>query len=367
MQINIDCEGPITQNDNAFELCQELIPDGGGFFARVSKYDDYLADVVGKPGYKAGDTLKLVLPFLRAYGATNKIMEEFSERSLILLPGATAMLSYIAEVAPSFIISTSYRPYLEALCRSTGFSLENVFCTEVDMDSYPMSDQERKRLVALASEICSMPILDWKDEGSDGGVVLAPGHDEVLQRLDAIFWDEIPAMAIGRMLEEVNPVGGEEKARAVEAGRRRTGAPLDACLYFGDSITDVQALELVRQGGGLAVSFNGNSYALRAAGLAAVSGSTLLIGVVVAVANSGRLPDLMARLAETGGGMEGSELIEFMEQNGVEEKLLAPLAGLQGDFRPALWRLDTVYWKDVVSRSERVRKEVRGESIGELG
>jgi energy-converting hydrogenase A subunit R len=86
-QLNIDCEGPITQNDNAYELCDALIPEGGNFFARVSKYDDYLADIEKRQGYKAGDTLKLVLPFLMTYGATNKKMEEFSEKTLMLLPG----------------------------------------------------------------------------------------------------------------------------------------------------------------------------------------------------------------------------------------------------------------------------------------
>ncbi len=106
MQINIDCEGPITQNDNAFELCRELIPSGGEFFARVSRYDDFLADVVQRPGYKAGDTLKLVLPFLKAFGATNRIMEEFSQRTLVLLPGAREMLPLLAGMAPTFIIST---------------------------------------------------------------------------------------------------------------------------------------------------------------------------------------------------------------------------------------------------------------------
>jgi len=49
-----DCEGPISKNDNAFELTSSLVPDGDSFFALVSKYDDVLADVVKKPGYKAG-------------------------------------------------------------------------------------------------------------------------------------------------------------------------------------------------------------------------------------------------------------------------------------------------------------------------
>ncbi|MFQ6074292.1 MAG: hypothetical protein ACE5KC_03635, partial [Candidatus Bathyarchaeia archaeon] len=62
-----DCEGPISKNDNAFELATHFIPEGDSFFTLISRYDDILADIVKKPGYKAGDTLKLILPFLKAY------------------------------------------------------------------------------------------------------------------------------------------------------------------------------------------------------------------------------------------------------------------------------------------------------------
>ncbi len=72
-----DCEGPISKNDNAFELAANFIPNGDKLFANISKYDDVLADVLRKPGYSAGSTLKLILPFFKAYGVTDKQMEEF--------------------------------------------------------------------------------------------------------------------------------------------------------------------------------------------------------------------------------------------------------------------------------------------------
>jgi len=62
-----DCEGPLSKNDNAYELAEHFMPDGARFFAIVSKYDDVQADVVERHGYKAGDTLRLILPFLKAY------------------------------------------------------------------------------------------------------------------------------------------------------------------------------------------------------------------------------------------------------------------------------------------------------------
>ena len=57
LQLDTACEGPLALNDNAFELCREFIkPQGDRFFQQVSRYDDYLAEVAKRPGYKAGDT-----------------------------------------------------------------------------------------------------------------------------------------------------------------------------------------------------------------------------------------------------------------------------------------------------------------------
>ncbi|MEM2939288.1 MAG: hypothetical protein QXU95_03315, partial [Candidatus Bathyarchaeia archaeon] len=123
-----DCEGPISKNDNAFELSCWLIPNGDKFFTQISRYDDILADIVKRPGYKAGDTLKLIAPFLKAYGATNERMRRFSSETLLVVPGAGEALHYIRSIMPSFIVSTSYEPYINALCDAIDFPKENVYC-----------------------------------------------------------------------------------------------------------------------------------------------------------------------------------------------------------------------------------------------
>ena len=55
-----DCEGPLTLNDNAFEMAAKFIEDGDELFKVLSLYDDYLADIVKKENYKVGNTLKLM-------------------------------------------------------------------------------------------------------------------------------------------------------------------------------------------------------------------------------------------------------------------------------------------------------------------
>ncbi|MGC8850583.1 MAG: hypothetical protein ACP5QI_08950, partial [Candidatus Bathyarchaeia archaeon] len=113
-----DCEGPITLNDNAYELSSHFIPEGGEFFKRISRYDDVLADVIKRPGYKAGDTLKLILPFLKAYGASDKSLTDYSRSNVLLIPGASEALRHIMDIMPCYLISTSYRHYVEAVCEA---------------------------------------------------------------------------------------------------------------------------------------------------------------------------------------------------------------------------------------------------------
>ena len=74
-----DCEGPLTLNDNAFELAANFIEDGGELFKILSLYDDYLVDVVHKENYKAGNTLKLILPFFVVENLANSDLVEFSQ------------------------------------------------------------------------------------------------------------------------------------------------------------------------------------------------------------------------------------------------------------------------------------------------
>ena len=72
----------------------------------------------------------------------------------------------------------------------------------------------------------------------------------------------------------VRPVGGDlklEALRAIAAGRR---VELSEVMYVGDSITDVPPFAAVRAAGGVALSFNGNRYALAAAELAAAAADT---------------------------------------------------------------------------------------------
>ena len=83
-------------------------------------------------------------------------------------------------------------------------------------------------------------------------------------------------MGLGRVFSDVTTVGGSQKAAAIEDAVEGLGAQLSDVMYVGDSITDVEAFQLVRDNGGLTVSFNGNNYAVRNAEIAVLSENNIV-------------------------------------------------------------------------------------------
>lgn len=353
-----DCEGPISKNDNAFELTAHYVPNGERLFTVVSRYDDVLADVLKRPGYKAGDTLKLILPFLKAYGVTDRKMQSFSAETLILISNVKETLGHIAKMAPAFIISTSYEHYIRALCLALNFPYENTYCTKVSIDKYELSQKEKSRLRELGEEISKMPIIEIP-HGAKGLEDFPEEYQKAVQRLDEVFWKEIANMKVGRIYREVNPIGGREKAEAVKHLAQSLGIGLEDVMYVGDSITDVEALNLVKANGGLAVSFNGNMYAIKNSDMGVLSENSIVTAVI-------------AELFIKFGKSRTLEIVEnwsreTLEKNHVNKELLKKFFQLYPRELPKVKIITSENMEALARESEDFRKKVRGEAVGKLG
>ncbi|MEM2118716.1 MAG: HAD hydrolase family protein [Candidatus Bathyarchaeia archaeon] len=351
-----DCEGPISKNDNAFELTTHYVPNGAKLFTVISRYDDVLADLVKKSGYKAGDTLKLILPFLKAYGVTSRKMRSFSASKLLLIADAKETLDHVKSIAPSFIVSTSYEHYIYALCQKTSFPYENTYSTKVNLEKYHVSEEEKRKLKRIAEEIAEMPILEIPfnaERLSD----LSKQSQETIKRLDEIFWKEIACTDCGRIFSEVNPVGGKEKAEALKDIAKKQNAVFKEMMYVGDSITDQEALALVKANGGLAVSFNGNQYAIKNAEIAIMSKTSIATAIIA---------DLFIKEGKT-LAMEIAENWnrETLSKSPVDKLLLKRLLNLQS--LPKVKIITSENMESLAKSSTEFRKTVRGEAIGRLG
>lgn len=332
-----DCEGPISTNDNAFELAGHFIEEGEKFFQIVSHYDDILADEVKRPGYNAGDTLKLILPFLKAYGANNLNMQKFSRENVLLIPGAPETLCMVNKIMPSFIVSTSYEPYIMALCDLTGFPFSNCYCTSLDLESHALSEEERKKLKELRASIVD---------------------DPEFENLERIFWKEIPGMEIASLMKEVKPVGGEAKKEAVMDIISTNDFQAQDLMYVGDSITDVEPLHFANENEGLAVSFNGNEYAIEEAAIAIISDNTTITTLIADLFNRYNSRIVLEFAADFSENLELA-----LEKHPVNQELANKLIGT--NTRMEIITSDNI--ERLKEESSSFRKKVRGESIGGLG
>jgi len=353
-----DCEGPLSQNDNAFELASQFIPDGNRLFTWISRYDDVLADVVRREGYKAGDTLRLILPFLKAYGVTNKAVSEYSSRNVLLVPGAREMLQFVQGFMPAFIVSTSYEQYMRALCHLIDFPFENVYCTRLNMDKYETNEEERVKLKNLSAEMVKLPTLKIP-AGAQSLKDLTKEAQQIMHRLDEIFWKEISAMKVGEMLREVNPVGGSEKAVAVRDIVVRFKRDFKDVMYVGDSITDVEVFKLIRNGGGLTVSFNGNCYAVREAEVAVLSENAVVVAVLVDVFRRFGKAQVINLIRE----WKSSTIEKF----GLYQPLKKCFFRLCRKTFPRVELVSSLNMEKLMRESSEFRKNVRGEAVGRLG
>jgi energy-converting hydrogenase A subunit R len=341
-----DCEGPLTLNDNAFELCKEFIPSGDKLFKILSSYDDYLVDVVKKENYNAGNTLKLIIPFLKIQNITNKEMVEFSKNNIFSLNGAKDTLSYIKKSMNSYIVSTSYGQYIEAVSNYFDFPFENTFYTSIDMDSFIISNGEIQKINKFKDIILNLDLDKTED----------------LHYLDKIFFEEIPKMSLNKYYSKIKTIGGSGKQIALEEIIFNEKIDKKNVFYIGDSITDVEPLKFTKENGGISVSFNGNIYALNEAEIAIISVNTLPTAIIA---------DIFSKF-------DKNHLINFIKDynnsNDLENlfKLYKIDSNISSEFfknneKPIIEIINENNIKNILDKSLKMRNEIRGQDIGNLG
>ncbi|MDT7973574.1 MAG: hypothetical protein RRB24_12170 [Armatimonadota bacterium] len=271
--VAFDLEGPLSPQDNAYEL-MALIPDGRRLFERLSRYDDLLA-LSGRPDYEAGDTLKLIVPFLLVHGINEGHIRQVSGKAPLVAGASECVQAIWARNWQPCLISTSYAPHALNIAHQVGIPPDWVAATEVAFDVWE----------GAMTEDAYGFILSWQRR-----ILECPADDdEGLKRLcDEFFWKHLVKFPIGIVLE-LKVVGGKRKTEALKAFAARLGLPLSRCAAIGDSITDAHLLQTVRDEGGLAIVFNGNEYALPYGNVGVAAGDLrAVLPLLDAFAESGR-------------------------------------------------------------------------------
>ncbi len=324
-----DLEGPLSPQDNAYEL-MGLFPDGGQVFEVISRYDDLLT-LEDREGYEPGDTLALIVPFLVCHRISAESIAALAAKAS-LTGGADKLIPYLAGNRWKVCcISTSYEQYAMHITQKLGIYAHNVASTRFPIDelSKTLCKDDAALLQRMEGEILTM----------------SPAGDDdarIKKSLDKFFWKELPATEIGKLIEEVKPVGGQRKVDALSRFADKYDQPLSGWVVVGDSITDFKMLRAVEEAGGVSIAFNANEFAVP---YATMSLASVMINDLTEVFQTW----------QAGGRRRVERLVKSREKSGGR--------GDRGFFNWTTGRKDL---DDIIATHKRIRRLVRDEA-GKLG
>ena len=340
-----DCEGPLTLNDNAFEMAEHFIENGGELFKILSLYDDYLADEVKKENYKVGNTLKLILPFFVVENLTNDDWVDFSKNNIYAINDSKFLLSYLKKAMNTYIVSTSYGQYIEAVSNYMELPFKNTFYTKVNLDNLTLTAEEIEKINQFKELILKNP--------SD------------YELFDDIFFNQIAKMSIYENIRDVEVVGGQGKKLAIDEIIERDGIDINQMLYIGDSITDVEPLAFARENNGISISFNGNEYPLKVAEIAIVSHSAVATAVITNVYVNNDKNKVLEFINDYNNSDDLEKLFKDYDINLEIKDMFFSVFG-ESDL-PTIQIVKEDNFDDILKVSKEMRNNIRGQDIGGLG
>ena len=328
-----DCEGPLSINDNAYEISDYFIPEGGEFFSILSNYDDMLVER-NTEGYLAGSTLKLILPFFKSYNLTENDLIQFSEDNINMVNGAYEMIKYVQDIMPFYIVSTSYNQYIKALCDKTGFIYDNTYSTQLELDKYELNSQEQESLIDIQDNI----LFDYSFEN-----------------IDHYFTKVISNMQINNLIESVTPVGGIGKRDAILDIIEKNNYEASNLMYSGDSITDCEALEYAKENNGISISFNGNIHSIKSAEISVTSTNNMILALIAEIYNDKSREGVYDFISSYNDNPLDT-LLEYSKNENITQELLLTKASID------IITEDNV--EELTNKSKITRNKVRGQKIG---
>ena len=360
-----DLEGPISVLDFAAELSRLLNQkpilelqdfDFGEFFEMLSEYDDYLIEIPGVreelniENYQPGDTLRLVAPLYMSCFSDNELVR-LAEQNLGLLPGCTELMKILKKKWDVYVISTSYTHFAYSVAKALKIPRDHVFCTELNLKKAKESFTNIKGDVDFLVKNIFQKFIENDKKLST-----------VIENLNEFFWKERESDYI-KAMNQVQVRGGIRKELAVEEISDKTNVPISEIVAIGDSITDINMLQRLKDEGGIAVSFNGNRFTVGRANIA-----------ITSVNNIGTLP-----IFENKDSIES--FLDLWEKNYVnfysnpqnipEELVPREIKNyfVKYQFVPEIENLNNKSNREIdliIAKQEHIRKKVRGWA-GNLG
>ena len=357
--ICFDLEGPLSPQDNAYEVMKLMGKEGAAIFEVISRYDDIIA-LEGRAGYEPGDTLALIVPFFLSHDITEDDIKRVSARAKIV-EGAEYLFEKLrAENWDIYIISTSYEQHAYNVGHTLGVPEDHIICTKLDLAE--RKHTLRETVFTLLRNVQEEIIALYSDVDRDN-------TDRIVNRLDEFFFRQLPDLGFDVFTTRV--IGGERKAEAIRGIAEEKGVAIRDLIAVGDSITDYKMLKEVATHGGISVVFNGNEYAVPYANVGLASADIRFLYLVCeafARGGKGAALDVVTRWEENRREFEeypvnipDSAITADIKEFVAKQKVNMPFPYFHN-----LERTDERRKGEIIGIHKRLRMQVR-EDAGKLG
>lgn len=344
--------GFVLKNRPLRDVCARFIRNGAHFYDVVERYDALTAYVLGREEASAGSTVKWVVPFLKANGASDYLVHQAYRETLEMMPNAKESFGYISRMLPTFVTTSMYRHGWLSVSEELGDPACEVYCSDMELDGMNLGRAEARKVRDMSAEIAALKIpkvvyeLNVPTEVDPLDVKILKTMDDILQKRLA----ELPAM--GHM-ESTSPVTSHKKAYQLLDIRKRTGIDLDSTMYMGGEDTDFQCLDLVRNASGVSVSFNGSDFAVRGCNIAVLS-KDATVGAVLAALFYDRGIEAILELTEN-WNRKYLKNCDFPDRNLLDRMLANNPRKL-----PEVYAVDKHNVDEIAARSVEFRRKLLG-------
>lgn len=360
-----DLEGPISVIDFAAEIGRLLSKkpelklqnyNMGEFFFMISNYDDYIIDIpgvkeeLGIPEYQPGDTLRIMAPLYVACFSDEELLN-LAKKNLGLLPGCKDLMKILHKEWDVYVISTSYTQFAHTVTSALNIPKDHVYCTDLHIEKLKKGLKDIDNTIDVLVRKIFQKYLNNNKE-----------LDSVIEELNTFFWKGEESDYV-KIMNHVQVRGGKRKEVAVEDISKRTGINISNMIALGDSITDINMLQRLKDEDGISISFNGNRFTAERANIAVTTPNNLGVLPIFESKNNieeflktweAEYPDFNNNPKNIKNGLISNQCKEFF----IKHNFIPEIVNLLNKSKEQL--------NEIISRQEKMRKQVRGWA-GNLG
>ncbi|MDR2866549.1 MAG: hypothetical protein LBV13_04005, partial [Methanomassiliicoccaceae archaeon] len=202
------CTAPgFLSSANAMKrMCDRFIRNGGRIYDLLTSYDNIMSFGLSREDRRSGDSLKTIVPLLKAAGATDSSVHEYFVKDMSPMPGSDVIM-YMSSLMTTAVVSEAYEHHTMALCDSLKIPLDMVRSTEASFDNINMEKQEAKKFREFAAGLSK---LDVPKISSGDGMQFIDHKDQMILDTVEDMIEKMSAADVMYQLGEVRTVGGNK-------------------------------------------------------------------------------------------------------------------------------------------------------------